>query len=172
MRVRTPKADCPYCKGTGKRTDGPEIARIKPLIDCECTRVVVRKHKPSAVRFFFSHAGYSYDPKTETKVQGRWKCARALATAEKHAKTYGITFEWPYDDTPCIGCECGSNECPCFTQEPHETLGCIARGPDGEQLASLWGICGATTEYTRVVQAELAQEAIAELQRQGAEVNA
>lgn len=34
-------------------------------------------------RFFFDHAGYSYDPKTETVEQGRERCARELAAAER-----------------------------------------------------------------------------------------
>ena len=35
--------------------------------------------------FFFTHAGYSYDPKTETPEQGRAKCAQRLAEAEEEA---------------------------------------------------------------------------------------
>jgi hypothetical protein len=42
----------------------------------------------------------------------------------------------------------------------HEILGCIARGPDGEVLASLWGIVDADIGYRRVVEAELASEAL------------
>ena len=30
------------------------------------------------IRFFFKHAGYSYDPKTETPQRGRWRRAERI----------------------------------------------------------------------------------------------
>jgi hypothetical protein len=35
----------------------------------------------NATRFFYAHAGWAYNPATETKQQGRWRCARELAHA-------------------------------------------------------------------------------------------
>lgn len=54
--------------------------------------------KQSAVRFFFKHAGFSYDPKTETRIQGRWSCARALAAAEQWARDHDAESEWRESD--------------------------------------------------------------------------
>jgi hypothetical protein len=34
-------------------------------------------------RFFWKHSGYSYDPKTETRAQGRRRCAEALAAPSR-----------------------------------------------------------------------------------------
>jgi hypothetical protein len=39
-----------------------------------------------AERFFYEHAGYSHDPRTETAEQGRVSTARALAAAEARLK--------------------------------------------------------------------------------------
>lgn len=133
--------------------------------------------------FFKTNAGFSYKPDSETPEQGKRRCARSLARAEREAQRKGIRFEWQQDDVPCDSCACGT--CKCDTAEcakyreqaqDHETLGCIAYvtvdGDTGTQhgtkesrtvLASLWGICGATDSYRRVVEAELAQEALARL---------
>lgn len=110
-------------------------------------------------RFFFKHAGYSYDPKKETKLQGRWRCATALALAERKANNVGLRFEWSVDP------DCDSSE---FSEEkPAWALWqCLARGQDGKPCASLGGIdFGRRGEpwgqpYKRVVEAELAAEAL------------
>jgi hypothetical protein len=115
----------------------------------------------AAFKFFYANAGYSYDPKTQAPAQGKAKCARSLAAAERKASALGWTFDWVFDDQPCMGCECGSESCDCFTGEPHETFGCVLRDENGESLESLWGICKPTREYRRVVEAELASEALA-----------
>lgn len=111
-------------------------------------------------KFFYKHAGFSYNPATQTKRQGRERTARLLAQAEKDARRLGIYFDWEVDMDGCIGCTCGGADCSCCTGVPHETLGCVARASDGEALASLWGICEPTREYKRVVEAELALEAL------------
>lgn len=128
--------------------------------------------KQSPVRFFYSHAGYSYDPKTETRNQGKWRTARELAHAEAEAQRLNLSFNWDYDPDGCIGCDCGQTDCACASSEPHETLYCWVEDEQGNNLASLGGICGADCNYKRVVEAELAQEAIAALQAEGAKVNA
>jgi len=120
-------------------------------------------------QFFYDNAGYSYG-KGETREQGRMRCARSLAEAEVYAWDHDWVFSWEYDDNGCSGCDCGSPDCPCASGAEHETLGCIlfnreqrAHGnviPPQIALASLWGICEPTTEYRRVVEAELASEAL------------
>lgn len=102
-----------------------------------------------AERFFYTHAGYSYDPKTETRAQGRRNCARTLADAERWAQDTGLTFTWDADDTPWDG----------DGPAPQEVLGCIARYADGRFAASLWGIADPSRAYARVIEAELACEA-------------
>jgi len=117
--------------------------------------------RQTAYHFFLSHAGYSYDPKTETKLQGRIRCAQALAAAEKQAKAADCTFEWQVD------ADCDSSD---FSDEvpPWSLWGCIARDADGQIFASLWGIdfgrdgMPVGDPYSRVVEAELATEYKAE----------
>ena len=114
----------------------------------------------TAYAFFRKHVGFSYDPKRETPTQGRRRCAQELAKAEAAASEQGISFVWEADVDGCIGCDCGSRDCGCSTGTPHEVLGCIAYALDGTQLGSLWGICEPSREYKRVIEAELALEAI------------
>lgn len=115
--------------------------------------------KQAAYLFFLKHAGYSYDPKTETPQAGRSRCARQLAKAERDARALGYTFEWDDDpdgrddsDEDVETCE----SCVCLDGEV---------GADEDRnshiLAVLGGICDATREYRRVVEAELALEALA-----------
>ena len=113
-----------------------------------------------AIQFFMEHGGFSYDPKHETPEQGRKRCAESMAVAEAMAWDQDYTFSWMYDEWGCSGCDCGDPDCDCYTEEPHEVLVCTMYDPNGESVASLGGICGATNEYRRVVQAELAMEAL------------
>lgn len=117
--------------------------------------------KSIAFDFFYANAGSSHNPLTETPEQGRARGARQLAQAEARASALGYEFNWVSDVEGCSGCDCGNEECDCFSGNLHEVLGCIAVDADGEEKASLWGICGATREYRRVVEAELALEALA-----------
>lgn len=122
----------------------------------------------TAYQFFLKNAGYSFDPAKETREQGKRRCAREMAKAESTAVERGWYIEWREDFDGCAGCECGSNECPCFRSKGnrtsyHEPQGCVVYDePRGNVLASLWGICGADSNYRRVIQAELALEALAE----------
>ena len=107
--------------------------------------------------FFFDRAGYSYDPKTETATQGRWRGALALADAERRARENVWTAEWEPDVWPHghAGCDC----------EHLEHMSCVLYDRRGVVLASLGSICGAGQNgYARVVEAELALEALAEIQ--------
>lgn len=115
-------------------------------------------HIQRSWRFFLEHAGYCTPP-------GRAACALGLARAEARAESAGFTFEWEWDDDADLSwmddrdLYYRDDEGKRHPRE-HEILGCIARGPDGEVLASLWGIVDADTGYRRVVEAELASEAL------------
>lgn len=98
----------------------------------------------TAERFFWKHAGTSWDPKTETRAQGRRRGAEELAAAEAWAVDQ-LAYTWEYDGmrADCTG----------------DVFGCVARWRDGSVAASLWGICDPGDDYSRVVEAELASEA-------------
>lgn len=119
-------------------------------------------------QFFLKHAGYSYDPKTQTPIQGRIRGARALARAEREARDGGFYYTWELDDYLSSewipdnedgGRNCDPWQtwrCAMFRADNQETNargGCVASlhgidlGRDGEP----WG-----DPYKRVVEAELA----------------
>lgn len=114
------------------------------------------------VSFFYQHAGWSYAPDKETPSQGRRRCARALATAERKGSRDGLSFEWRHDPhTTSADFDEGSDE------RDHWLLWeCWCRNIDGEIVATLGAIdFGADGEpwsdpYRRVVEAELALEVI------------
>ncbi len=113
--------------------------------------------KQAAYLFFLKHAGYSYDPKTETKQAGRSRCARQLAKAERDARALGFTFQW--DDLPMNHfAEYGEAYA---NGEPELCESCLCFNADNQLVASLGRIDGATREHRRVVEAELAMEALA-----------
>lgn len=114
------------------------------------------RHK-SAVQFFFSHGGYSYDPKSETKIQARWRCARSLARAKAYARANDWTCEWSDD------WDIGSHVRfygEAYSEEPSTCESCLLRDADGNVLASLGCIDDADANYRRVIEAELASEAL------------
>jgi hypothetical protein len=119
--------------------------------------------KQAAYLFFLKHAGFSYDPKIETARQGRSRCARQLAKAERDARALGMHYNWRNDPDGCSGCDCDSPDCDCSQGNDHETLGCVLYSAEGKHLESLWGICNPSWEYRRVVEAELASEALVSL---------
>lgn len=67
-------------------------------------------------------------------------------------------FEW-VDDWEIIS---HVDEYDCYDEEPTTCEGCICR-LGGEVLASLWCIDDATDEYRRLIESELADEALYEL---------
>ncbi len=97
------------------------------------------------IQFFREHAGYSTPP-------GRLVCAKNLADAEEYANTNDWVYEWHDDPEPW------DSDIPDYT--PSEVLGCILRDADRNILAALFGIADPDQEYRRVVEAELAYEAI------------
>lgn len=113
--------------------------------------------------FFLEHAG---------GIVGRHaEGALALARAERYAEEHGWTFTWEDDpdaDTSwCTECTTASDG------HDHLMYGCILKDEHGTVLGSLWGIdgdpCphggGVVMGYGRVVQAELASEALHDIQR-------
>lgn len=113
-----------------------------------------------AQQFFFEHAGWGYDPSTETKEEGRTRGAIALAAAESEAREKGYSFEWgicPLGDSSDF-----SDELPAWS-----LWACICRNSEGESVSNLHAIdfgrdgtpWGST--YRRVVEAEMAMEALA-----------
>ena len=131
----------------------------------------------NSYQFFLKHAGYSDDPQTETRMQGRVRGARALARAEREARDAGLSFQWGVDDTASSdwlddnqdggkNCNpwrtwycCAYAEVPVINTgyyglkrpAPLASLSGIDFGRDGEP----WG-----SPYKRVVEAELALEAL------------
>ena len=120
-----------------------------------------------ATLFFAKHAGSATPP-------GRMACARELAKAERWAEGI-LTFKWEWDDCPdlsdCDTCEhlgrCRDREClrcKYWSRHEHEILAVSSRYMDGSQGPSLGGIEDSDEDYRRVVEAELALEAMAEVE--------
>lgn len=123
----------------------------------------------TATQFFFKHAGYSYNPQTETRLQGRWRGAKALAEAEAFAKKQEWSFEWQLEeeDPRIVFGEPDAVNGP-FYNPDNEFWCCVLRANtgdyadnrDGQILQSLGMIEAPSVEYRRVVEAELALEAL------------
>lgn len=112
--------------------------------------------KQQAYLFFLRHAGYSYNPETQTKQQGHAACARRLAAAERDARALGYTFDWEDDWT--VGDHL--KEYDCYTKQPSTCETCIMRDSNGNVVQSLGCVDNATREYRRVIEAELALEEV------------
>ncbi len=123
---------------------------------------MARKKNPrkGAEEFFYEHAGYSYDPKTQTEEEGRRATAKALANAEQWAWDNNYEFEWNQEiedwGTFLDGTEIGP-------EEVSDIVSVVMRTEDGEGVEALGGIIeGYDNEhnrnYRRVVEAELARE--------------
>ncbi len=99
-------------------------------------------------------------PKTETPEAGRLRCAQDLAAAEEFAAELEWVFSWDADEDGCIGCDCGSEDCACSMGTWHDVMSCVLRNQAGDVLASLGSICDPSADYARVIEAELASEAM------------
>lgn len=106
--------------------------------------------------FFLDNAGGWVGHNAESAI--------ALARAERYAEQQGWTFVWEYDDV---------QEYEFRTEQAEQYYGCILKDEYGVTLGSLWGIdtdpCphggGIVEGYGRVVQAELASEALHDIER-------
>jgi hypothetical protein len=131
-------------------------------------RWLTRHGHDGRAEFFYTYAGWSHDPKTETAEQGRRRCALGLADAELHALKRGWWVATEDD--------------PDVMEDDVDSVGMVQRGeavnlsmllygpPDGAGtladaepvvLGALGGIVVASADdpYLRVVAAELASEA-------------
>lgn len=122
------------------------------------------KTKQTPEQFFYEHAGYGYDPLTETPEQGRQRGATVLAQAERTSRDAGDSYEWQIDTNSSSADWLSANRDGGKNRKPWQVWGCIRRSAGGEILASLWSIdFGRDGEpwnspYRRVVEAELAVE--------------
>lgn len=122
-----------------------------------------RKQLTADQFFFYQNAGYAYDSKTETPEQGRLRCAKELAAAEAIGQRLGYAFEWEFDECPDLSWMSDEER-----EQDHEVMCCRIPDPQNRRfsLASLCGITDADSKYRRVIEAELAAEAIAELDKE------
>lgn len=110
-----------------------------------------------AFAFFHKHAGYSYDPYTQTEEYARTQNAHDLGDAEALASQRGYGFRWGIDP------DTDSSD---FSDDPDTwSLWCCQMiDPAGKTVESLWAIdFGRDNDpwgqpYRRVVEAELALE--------------
>ena len=116
---------------------------------------MTRAQLTDAEQFFYDNAGYSYGP-DETPEQGRKRCARELADAEQWAQLVGAEFRWSddWEITSHVG------EFPdAYDHEPDTCEVCDLH-VNGQWRQSLGCIDDATDDYRRVIEAELASEAM------------
>ena len=105
-----------------------------------------------AAAFFYEHAGWSYDPATESPEDGRARCALALAEAEAWAAAADVEFVWDADDDSWW-----LHPAEDATDGP-QTCEICAAYMGREMVASLGCIDDADDNYRRVIEAELAAE--------------
>lgn len=110
-----------------------------------------------AVRFFADNAGYSTPP-------GRMKCAALLAEAESWARDEGLVHVWSFEEYPDHSwMDDSEREREHITEQAGLYRPCPTHGIDclhAELLASLGNIVDADETYRRIVNAELALEAM------------
>ena len=118
-------------------------------------------------QFFYDHAGYGWNPVTETEDQGRVNNARALANAERTARERWWVVYW--EDDWSIGCThrkfYGEAYDEPYPADPEtcERVTLVEIGDNDDDngvLASIGCVDDATDDYRRVLAAELASEAI------------
>jgi len=118
----------------------------------------------SPVEFFARWAGFSWNPATQTREQGRAECAQNLANAEALARDLGFSFEWLIDPDVTSADLREPRQDGGKYRDPWATWCCVMRDPAGEVAGSLGGIDfgrdGAPwgKAYRRVIEAELACE--------------
>lgn len=116
-----------------------------------------------ALQFHYEHGGYSYDPATERPEDGRARYALAAAGAEAWAQEQGLEFRWEDDWTVTDHAhEFCADAYPAGNPETCEMCGAWL---GDECLAAMGCIDDATDEYRRVIEADLAMEARAEMTR-------
>ena len=99
----------------------------------------------------------------QNDVDSQFSQEQELARYRAEAVAAGIRFVWQDDPEPCIGCMCGSGDCPCASGAPHLIEGVTLWRGNTQLVASLWGICEASDDYRRYIEGELACEALQEI---------
>lgn len=109
----------------------------------------------SNIQFFVKHAGFSYDPMTQTREQGQQQGAERMADAEDvlmlAMRVGDVSVHWV--DDARMGDE---------PDDVENVESCVIE-INGEIVASLFAIWDADTNYRRVVRAELALECLGRL---------
>ena len=116
-----------------------------------------------ALQFHYEHGGYCYDPATERPEDGRARCALAAAGAEAWAKEQGIEFRW--EDDWQVTDHAHEFCADAYPDGNPETCEQCSAWLGGECLAAIGCVDDADDNYRRVIEAELAMEARAELTR-------
>ena len=108
--------------------------------------------------FFRDNAGYCVGHKAEG--------ALALAKAEQEAKERGLRFLWEADNDADMSFvdTWSEKDREAFWKEDHFAEWCRVEDASGEMLATLGGIIDADSNYRRVIEAELALEALGAIQ--------
>ena len=117
--------------------------------------------RQQAIKFFQEHAGYCTPP-------GRMVCAKQLADAEEQAEELGLQFLWLHDSDVDLSWleDWPEHDRRRYNSTEHEYFVCLVYDADGnDTLAILGQIDTPTISDQRVYQAELASEAIADLNR-------
>ena len=127
---------------------------------------MTRTNMNQAERFFYNHAGFSYDPKTETSEQGKVRCAKELAETERVAKNLSWYCEWTNDWGVGSHKEYFGADSAYADREPETCESCRLLDESGEYLQSLGCIDDADANYRRVIEAELASEALYEYDKE------
>lgn len=122
--------------------------------------------RPSdAFAFFLEHAGYGYVPGEETEQEGKERCARVLADAEKRGTDLGLEIEFSPDpdaDASFMDTEDYDDD----DRYSAEFVCALVRDAEGEIVASLGSIHEDARDrqgarnYRRVIRAELFSEAL------------
>jgi hypothetical protein len=118
----------------------------------------------SAEKFFYDHAGFSYDPKTETKEQGRRRVAKKLAAAEAKAEEKEWSVEWEHEQDPDISWM-DEEQLADYENGRIEMLSATLYDAEGRVIGSLGGNAldgrsSSRNPQARVIEAELALEAL------------
>lgn len=134
-----------------RRPDSPTWAPIYKKGNPRPRRTRRRMGLIKDMRFFRKHGG--------GVVGEAARGALDLTRAEREMKKRGWTVEWVPDD----GADWSWLDQPGFEKEKareHEVYGAVLKDRRGNVLASLWGIFDPDQKYQRVVEAELASEAL------------
>ncbi len=132
----------------------------------EGSKMAKSKVETAAVAFFLREAGYSCSP-GESEAVARTRGARSLAYAEAEAQRRGWTVRWEDDPDGWESLRSDVRQgyiSESDAKEVVEILSAVLRDSDGEVLASVGNVQFSrgplAQRYGRVVEAELAQEAL------------